>query len=284
MAAPRATWKGHICISLLSIPVKMFNAVSSPSRVSFNQLHKDCHNRLKQQMVCPEHGAIERSDIVKGYEYEDGKYVVMEEADFEKVKLETNDTIEITEFIDAEELNPLYHESAYYVAPESALAEDGFRVVREALRASGRIGLGRVVLSGREQVVALQVVDKGFLLTTLRSAEEVRSPETYFEDIPNGNVPADQVKLAKELIEHLEADLDLSRFKDRYQESLLEIIKAKIAGSEPVIVQQEKAGKIINIVDAIKQSLAKPASAARKKPPAKSISAPAAGKKKAKSA
>jgi DNA end-binding protein Ku len=236
-------------------------------------------------MVCPEHGAVERTDIVKGYEYEDGKFVIMDESDFAKVKLETNHAIEIQQFIDAADLNPLYHDSAYFVAPDGPLAEDAFRVVREALRASGKVGLGRVVLSGREQVVALQVEDKGFLLTTLRSAEEVRSPATYFEDIRNGEVPPDQLKLARQLIENLEAELDLTQFTDRYQDSLLEIIKAKIAGSEPIVVQQEEAGKIINLMDALKQSLSKtPAPAAKKKPPAKSASAATGGKKKAQSA
>src|SRR5262245_17174558 len=282
MAAPRASWKGQIRLSLVAFPVKLYTAVSSSSRVSFNQLHKNCNKRLKQQMLCPEHGAVERADIVKGYEYDDGKYVVMEDSDFEKVKLETNHTIQITQFIDADELHPLYHESAYFVGPDGPLAEDAFRVIREALRESGKIGLGRVVLSGREQVVALRVEDKGFLLTTLRSREEVRSPTTYFEDIRNGDVPADQLKLAKQLIESHEAELDLTQFTDRYQDSMLEIIRAKIAGSEPVIVQEEEAGKIINLMDALKQSLSQ-APAAKKKPPAKSVAAAApSGKKKAK--
>jgi DNA end-binding protein Ku len=285
MAAPRATWKGQIKLSLVSFPVKLFTAVSSANRVSFNQLHKACNRRLKQQMVCPEHGPVERADIVKGYEYEDDRYVIMEEADFEKIKLETNHTIELTQFIDAEALHPLYHDSAYFVAPDGPLAEDAFRVIREALKASGKVGLGRVVLSGREQAVALQVEDKGFLLTTLRSAEEVRNPSLYFEDIRNGDVQPDQLKLAQQLIANYEAEFDPATFKDRYQESLLEIIRAKVAGSEPVIVQQEEAGKIINLMDALKQSLSKaPPPAAQKKPPAKSVAAAAPGRKKAKSA
>ena len=121
MAAPRATWKGQIKLSLVTFPVKMFTAVSGANRISFNQLHKSCNRRLKQQMICPEHGPVERADIVKGYEYEDDRYVIIDESDFEKVKLETNHTIELTQFIDATELHPLYHDSAYFVAPDGPL-------------------------------------------------------------------------------------------------------------------------------------------------------------------
>ncbi|TWT45563.1 putative DNA repair protein YkoV [Phycisphaerae bacterium RAS1] len=283
MAAPRATWKGQIKLSLVAFPVKLYTAVSSASRISFNQLHKGCHRRLKQQMVCPEHGAVERGDIAKGYEYEEGKYVVIDEADFEKVKLETNHTIQLSQFVDANSLNPLYFESSYYVAPDGPLAEEAFRVIREALRAAGKIGIGRVVLSGREQIVALRTEDRGFLLTTLRCAEEVRGPTAYFEDIRNGDVQPDQLKLARQLIESMEAEFDPSQFKDRYQDSMLEIIKAKIAGSEPVIVQEQEADKIINLMDALRQSVSA-APPLRKKPPAKSVAAAAPARRKAKGA
>lgn len=284
MAAPRATWKGHIKLSLVAFPVKLHSAVSSASRVSFNQLHKGCHRRLKQQMVCPEHGAVERSDIVKGYEYEDDKYVLIDEADLAKVKLETNHTIELTQFIDADALSPLFLDSFYYVAPDGPLAEEAFRVIREALRASGRIGIGRVVLSGREQIVALRVEDKGFLLSTLRAAEEVRGPTAYFEDIRDGQIQPDQLTLAKRLIEGMEAEFDPSVFTDRYQESLLEIIKAKVAGSEPVVAQDQEAHKIINLMDALKQSLSAVPVAAKKKPPARSVAAGEPAKRKARGA
>jgi DNA end-binding protein Ku len=284
MAAPRATWKGQIKLSLVTFPVKLYTAVSSGNRISFNQLHKGCHRRLKQQMVCPEHGNVDRADIVKGYEYEDDKYVIMEEPDFEKVKLETNHTVELTQFIDADELSPLYHDSSYYVAPDGPIAEEAFRVIREALRASGKVGIGRVVLNGREQIVALRVEDRGFMLTTLRSADEVRGPTAYFEEIRDGQIDPSQLKLATQLIEGLEGEYNPAEFKDRYQEGLLQIIKAKIDGSEPVIVQHEEAGKIINLMEALKQSLS--ATPAKKKPPAKSVPAPAAApaKRKAKSA
>src|SRR5688572_3704221 len=130
---PRATWTGYLRLSLVAIPIRLYNVVSSTSKVSLNQLHKDCHHRVRQQLVCPEHGTLEREAIVKGYEYEKDKYVVVDEADLEKVKLETTKTIELMQFVEDSELDPLYFNTAYYVAPEGPVAEEAFRILREAM-------------------------------------------------------------------------------------------------------------------------------------------------------
>lgn len=282
--APRATWKGHIKLSLVSFPVKLFNAVSSASRIALNQLHKDCNHRLKQQMVCPEHGAVERDEIVKGYEFEKGKYVVVDESDLEKVKLDAQKTIELTHFIDSADLDPLFLDSPYYVAPDSPMGEEAFRVVREAMRNGDKVAIGRVVMSGREHAVALQVLEQGFLLSTLRSASEVRGAQPYFEDIRQVDVSKDQLALATQLIESHAGEFTPSDITDRYQDALMAVIKAKLAGAEPAIVQQEEVGQVINLMDALKQSVVASAAAAQKKPPAKSIKAASAKRARAKGA
>jgi len=278
---PRATWTGQLKCSLVSFPIRLYNATTSSSRISFNQLHRQTHRRLKQQMVEPELGAVDRTDIVKGYEYEKEKYVIIDEADLEKVRIETSKVLDINQFIDAEELDPIYLESPYYVAPDGPVAEEAFRVVREAMKESNRVAIGRIVMAGREHVVSLGVKDKGFVMTTLRYANEVRGSVAYFEDVRNGDVNKDQLKLANTLIEGMTAKFEPEKFADRYQDALMELIKAKIEGTEPVVAQEVEVGRVINLMEALKQSIA----AAPKKPPAKSISKkPAAAKAKKKTA
>ncbi len=264
---PRASWTGHLRCSLVSLPVRLYNATSSSSKLSFNQLHAKTHRRLKQQMVEPELGPVDRTDIVKGYEYEKEKYVIIDDADLEKVRLETTRIIELVQFIGAEELDPLYLDNPYYMAPDGPVAEDAFRIIREAMRSKNRVAIGRVVMSGREHIVALRVQDRGFVLTTLRYAAEVRGAAGYFEDIKNGEVNKAQLQLAEQLIDSMTSPFDPPQFNDRYQDALMEIIKAKIEGAEPVVAQEVEVGKVINLMDALKQSIA----AAPKKPPAKSI-------------
>ncbi len=278
---PRATWKGQIKLSLVTFPVCLFNAVSGSARVSMNQLHKGCNRRLKQQMICPEHGAVERDDIVKGYEFEKDKYVVIEESDLESIKLDTNKTIEILQFVEAQEVEPIYLDSPYYVAPDGPMAEDSFRVIREAMRRGGKVGIGRVVMSGREHMVALSVKDKGFMLHTLRTADEVREAGPYLENIRDGEIADDQLALAQQLIDAKSASFDASSFRDRYQDSLMAIIKAKVEGNQPVLVQENQVGQVINLMEALKQSLAQ-AGPPAKKPAAASVESPAPAEKRRK--
>ncbi len=281
--APRASWKGQLRLSLITIPIRMYNEVSSTSRVSLNQLHKDCHQRLKQKMACPTHGDVERADIVKGYEYEKDTYVVIDEADLEEVKLETTKTIELVQFIEQDELDPIYLDAPYYMAPEGPVAEQAFQVIREAMRKTKKIAIGRVVLANREHAVALQVLDKGMMLTTLRNQSEVRAAAPYFEEIKETPIAKDQLQLAEQLISSITEPLDMSKYSDRYQDALLDLIKTKIAGSEPIKVQEVEVGKVINFMEALKQSIASsPAKASKKKPPAASIKKPAATAKKKK--
>lgn len=277
--APRASWKGQLKLSLVSLPVRLYNAVSSTSRISLNQLHRDCHRRLKQQMICPEHGPVERPDIVKGYEYEKGKYVILDDTDLEQIRLETNKSIELIQFVEADELDSLFLDAPYYVAPDGPVGEEAFAVVREAMRATNRVAIGRVVLSNREHIVALKVHEQGFVLSTLRFANEVRSATPYFEEIRPREVDANQMQLAQQLIEQYTKPFEPDAFSDRYQDAMLELVRAKVEGTTPVIAQADEVGKVINLMDALKASLSE---APERKPPARSIKQkePAAAKKK----
>ncbi|MBT8485592.1 MAG: Ku protein [Phycisphaerales bacterium] len=277
---PRATWKGHLKLSLVSFGVRLYNATSSASRISLNQLHKDCNQRLRQKMHCPSHGEVDRAEIVKGYEFEKGRYVVVEPDDLEKIQIETTKTIEITQFIDRDELRPVYRNAPYYVAPDGAVAEEAFRVVRVALERAGKIGIGQFVLAGREHVIAIEPDGRGLRMTTIRASNEVRAGEPYFEEITDGELDADHLKLAEELIKSKTAPLDTSIFRDRYQDAMLEIIKAKIEGKEPVVIEEDEAAPSLNFMDALKASVAEATGkkkSVRKKPPAKSVKK-AAGK------
>jgi DNA end-binding protein Ku len=280
--APRASWTGYLRLSLVTIPIRLYNAISSTSKVSLNQLHKNCNLRLRQQMVCPEHGKVEKEDIVKGYEFEKDRYVVVDEADLEKIRLETTKTIDLMQFVDAGELDPIYFNTPYYVAPDGPVAEEGFRILREAMRQANKIAIGQVVISSKEQVVALKVQERGLVLNTLHYAEEIRNAASYFEEIKNGDVDKNQLALAEQLVNSYTTAFDASKFTDRYQNALLEVIKGKIAGSQPVVAQRVEAGKVINLMDALKQSLAQ--SAAQKKPPAASVKTVAQKEKKRKKA
>ncbi len=280
--APRASWTGYLRLSLVTIPVRLYNAVSSSNKASLNQLHKDCNLRLRQQMVCPAHGKVEKENIAKGYEFEKDRYVVIDEADLEKIRLETTKTIDLIQFVDAKEVDPIYFDTPYFVAPDGPVAEEAFRILREAMRLAGKLAIGQVVISSKEHIVAIKPQDKGLVLNTLHYAEEVRNAAAYFEEIKAAGVEKTQLALAEQLVNSLAGAFDPSRFKDRYQESLLEVIKNKIAGSEPIVAQKAEMGKVINLMDALKQSLAQTMS--QKKPPAESVKAVAQKPKKVKKA
>lgn len=264
--APRASWKGYLKLSLVSCPVRMYNATSSTSKVSFHLLHKDTHNRIRMRPHDPELGEVERGDLVKGYEYDKDQYVIMSDEDFERIKIESADTMSIERFVDESEVDPIYLDAPYYLAPDGAVAEEAFRVIHEAMRRKKKVALSRVVISGRERLIAMSVRDKGFLVTTLRTTDEVRDHAAYFDDIGAGKVEKELLDLAVQLIEQKDGAFEPALFKDRYQEAVQEVVKAKMKGQEPVVAKAPERGKVINLMDALKQSLG----GDDKKPPAPS--------------
>jgi DNA end-binding protein Ku len=277
--ALRASWTGYLRLSLITIPVRLFNAINSADKISLNQLHKNCNSRLRQKLVCPTHGEVEREQVAKGYEYEDERYVVIEDSDLKAIRLETTKIIELVSFADASQLDPIFLDSPYYVSPDGAIAEEGFRVLREAMRELDRVAIGRVVLTGREHLVAMGVQEKGLRMSTLRYASEIKAAAPYFEDIKNGNVNSAQLGLAKQLVEQFTTDFKPEEFTDRYRDALMDVIKTKIAGA-PVVAQQVKVGKVVNLMEALKQSLEKSQATMVKKPPIESVTTASRAQKK----
>ena len=238
------------------MPVRVYSAISTTDKIAFHQLHKTCHQRIKQKLMCPVHGEVERADLVKGYEYATDQFVVLNETDLEGVRLETTGTIELVQFVRPEELDPMFLDMPYYLGPDGPVAEEGFGVLREALRRTKRIGIGRVVLGGKEKLIALKPIGKGLGFFTLRYATEVRAADTYFEDLLQEPPDATQVALAQKLIESKTGTLNLSSFTDRYQAAVLDLIKGKLEGTTPVLVPRSDAAQVVNLMEALRQSVA----------------------------
>ncbi|MBB6465346.1 Ku protein [Aminobacter carboxidus] len=262
--APRASWKGYLKLSLVSCPVRLYPATSTSERISFNQLHKDTHNRINMKPVDPELGLVERSDLVKGYEYEDKRYVVIDEADIDSVKIESNHTMNIEAFVDEDSVDVIYQDAPYYLAPDGAMAEETFAVLREALRKSGKLAIARLVLSSRERVVTIGSRENGMFVCTLRNPSEVRGTSEYFGNIPAGNPDPEMLELAEALIKQKLTTFDPKNYEDRYEIALMKMIKEKLKGHKPIIAAAPERGNVINLMDALKASLG------QAKPPAKS--------------
>ena len=267
--APRASWKGHIRLSLVSCAVKMFPATSTSERISFNQLHKDTHNRINMKPVDPELGLVERSDLVRGYEYEDKQYIIIEDEDHEAVRIESNHTLNIEAFVDESEVDVIYQDAPYYLAPDGAMAEETFVVLREAMRKAGKVAIARLVLSSRERVVTIGARENGMFVTTLRNPSEVRGTAEYFGNVPVGKPDAEMLDLAEKLIEQKVTHFDPKAYEDRYEVALLSMIKEKLKGHKPIIAAAPERGNVINLMDALKASLgeAKPAAKSKAKAP-----------------
>ncbi|CAN7302815.1 MULTISPECIES: Ku protein [unclassified Devosia] len=268
--APRASWKGHLRLSLVSCAVKMYPATSTSERISFNQLHKDTHNRINMKPVDPELGLVERADLVKGYEYEPKQYVIIEDTDLEAVRIESSHTLNIEAFVDEDEIDVLYQDAPYYLAPDGAMAEETFVVLREAMRRSGKVAIARLVLSSRERVVTIGARENGMFITTLRNPNEVRGTTEYFDNIPKGNPDTEMLDLAEKLIEQKVTSFDPKAYEDRYEIALMAMIKEKLKGHRPIVAAAPERGNVINLMDALKASLgeAKPAAKSRAKAPA----------------
>ena len=268
--APRASWKGYLKLSLVSCPVRLYPATSTNERVRFNQLHKDTHNRINMKPVDPELGLVERSDLVKGYEYEDKKYIIIDDGDLEAVKLETNHTLNIEAFVDADEVDVIYQDTPYYLAPDGAMAEETFTVLREAMREAGKLAIARLVMSSRERVVTIAPREKGMFVCTLRAPNEVRATSAYFDEIPDAKPDPEMLQLAEALIEQKAAKFDPKAYEDRYEAALMAMIKEKLKGHKPIIAADPQRGNVVNLMDALKASLgqAKPAAPSKSKAPA----------------
>src|SRR5712691_1299608 len=263
--AARPTWKGYLKISLVNIPVRVFPATDAGATLSFNQLHGECQTRIQQKRWCPKcEKEVPNTDIVKGFEFEKGRYVVVDEEDIEKVRVESTRVINLETFTDDTAIDPIYLERPYYLAPDGPVARDAFAVIRERMK--GKAGIGKVALYGREYLVKVQPREQGLVMYTLRHASEIRSMDAIDElaDMPD-KVKADEVALARQVIGTFEGELDFASYRDEYQDGLREIIDAKVEGREVVAPEIEAPPKVVNLMEALRKSL-DTISASKKKP------------------
>jgi DNA end-binding protein Ku len=253
--AARATWKGYLKVSLVTIPIKVFPATESSATISFNQLHGECRTRIQQKRWCSHcEREVPNSEIVKGYEFEKGNYVVLAEEDFEKVRTESTRVIDLVQFADDSAIDPMYVDRTYYLAPDGGVASDAFAVMREGMK--GKVGIGKLALYGREYLVAVRPFERGIVMHTLHHAAEIRGIDAVEElsSVPT-KVKPEEIKLAKQVIATFEAPLDLASYKDEYREGLQQIIDAKIAGEEFVAPEVEAPPKVVNLMEALRRSL-----------------------------
>jgi DNA end-binding protein Ku len=253
--AARPTWKGHMKISLVSIPVRVFPATDAQSSISFNQLHAVCQTRIQQKKWCPNcEREVSNAELAKGYEFEKGRYVVMSDEDVAKAKPASTRVIDLVQFVSAEELDPIYFERPYYLAPDGDVAGSAFAVMRDGM--AGKVGIGKLALYGREYLVAVQPKERGFVMFTMRQASEVRAMTeiTELERVPE-SIKAQEAKLARQVIETFESPLDLKDYKDEYQAELRRIIDAKVAGQEVTATEEEAPAKVVDLMEALRRSL-----------------------------
>ena len=274
----RATWKGYLKISLVNIPIKVFPATESSGSISFNQLHGECQTRIQQKKWCPHcEREVPNSEIVKGFEFEKGRYVIMTDEDLEKVRPESTRVIDLVQFADGASLDPMYVDRTYYLAPDGSVAGDAFAVMRDGMQ--GKVGIGKLALYGREYLVAVRPFQRGIVMHTLHHAAEMRGIDAVDElqSVPT-TVKPEEMKLARQVIQTFEQPLNLAEYKDEYREGLQRIIDAKVAGEEIVATSTEAPPKVVNLMEALKKSL--DTVSAKKKQPAKAAIAKAPAKKK----
>ncbi|MDR7101976.1 Ku protein [Croceicoccus sp. BE223] len=268
--AARAYWQGQIRLALVSIPVEIYAATKSGARISFNQIHEPTGKRIAYEKVVPGIGPVDRDEIIRGYEVSKGNYVLLGDDEIEAVKVESKRTLELVQFVDADEIDPLYYEKPYYVAPQDELAEEAFIVLREALRKAKKIALGQLSVRGQEKLVAIKPCGNGLLLETLRYADEVKQGQSFFREIGAEKPKKELLDLATALIDQRSAPFDASEFHDRYADALQKLIekKAKSKTGKKILEEVEepasKGSNVIDLMAALKQSVGQPGKAAAK--------------------
>jgi DNA end-binding protein Ku len=265
---PRASWTGFLRLSLVSCPVYLSPATSEAKRIRLNQLNAETGNRLKQQLIDSETGeVVERDQIVKGYEYDRGRYVEISDDELKELQIESSKIIDLDQFVDRADVDPVYLDAPYYVYPDGELADEAFRVIGEAMAHKNKVGIGKVVLSSRERLVLVEPREGGLLMSTLHSADEVRASE--FSAKHKGTIDEDMVAIAETIIERKAAKFDPENFHDRYQDALKALVDSKTKGLARPSRAVEEPPKVVNLMDALKRSLAQEGTGAAEKPAAK---------------
>jgi len=285
--AARAYWQGQIRLALVSIPVEVYPATRSGAAISFHQIHEETGKRIRYEKVAPGVGPVSKEDIVKGYEVSKGNYVLLDDAEIEAVKIESRKTLDLVQFVEADDIDVLYYEKPYFIVPADDLAEEAYAVLRDALRTTRKVGLGQLSVRGREQLVSIKPCGRGMIMEVLRYADEVQKAQGFFRDIADSKPDEDLLDLATTLIEKKTGKFDPSQFHDRYVDALHRLIeKKKKAKGKQILEDVEddaapRGGNVIDLMAALKKSLgdaktpaakggAKPAAkAAPRKTPAK---------------
>jgi DNA end-binding protein Ku len=270
--ASRPSWQGHLKLSLVTCPVSLYTATNSGGDVHFNLINPKTNNRIKMITTDPDTGPVTRSELVKGYEVSKGEYILLTDEEIKSVRLESTKTIEIERFVPGDDIDRLYWDNPYYLAPEGKMAQEAFGVIRTAMEKSGQIALARVVISTRERILALEPRGKGILAYTIRTDAEVRKPDEIFAGISTADPDPDMISIAERIIEQQEGPFDPSQFVDRYEEALKALIEDKKKGHKPAKVAEPDDTNVVDLMSALRASLggkAKPNAKAAAKPKAK---------------
>ncbi len=255
--APRPYWKGYLKLSLVSCAVALYPAASRSERISFHWLNRQTGNRLRQLMVDADTmDPVEREERVRGFQVAKTDYLEIEDQDLDAIEIESSHTIDIESFVPRNEIDPVYLDTSHYLAPNDRVAEEAFAVIREAMASNGVAGLGRAVISRRERLLVMEPRGKGILATMLHYNYEVRDDKAYFEDIPDIQIPAEMLDLAKHIIQTKMGHFDISKFEDRYENALIEMIRAKQAGRPAPAEAPKRPANVINLMDALRKSIA----------------------------
>lgn len=253
--ATRPYWTGQIRLSLVSIAVQIIPATKPAAKIAFHQVHKPSGSRIRYEKVVPGVGAVDRDEIVKGYEVSDGKYVLLEDKDFDKIKLEAKKTIDLTQFVDLGEIDQLYYERPFYVLPDDEADAEAYVVLRDALKKTRKVGIGQIVIRGKGSLVAIKACGKGLMMETLRYADEVRKAESAFRDVPKTKPDAEMIELAEDIIGRKAKAFDPAAFHDKYEDALRELIEAKQKHRQVRQIEEpQPSAKIINLMDALRKS------------------------------
>jgi len=253
--APRPNWNGFLKLSLVSCAVALYPATTTSQRIRFNIINRKTGNRIRNEVIDAETGEpVDPEDRVKGYQFEKGQYVLVEEDELDNVALESTHTIDIQEFVPMDDIDRIYLDESYYLVPQDEVAQEAFAVIREAMRKENLGGLARVVIYRREHLLLLQPRGKGLLATALRYKNEVRNEKDYFDDIENIKVPADMLKLATHILETKKGHFNPEKFEDRYENALQDLIKAKRKGKAPPVLAEPRPSNVINLMDALRRS------------------------------
>ena len=273
---PRPNWKGYLKLSLVSCPVAMFAAASAAEKVTFHMLNAETGNRLKQQYFDAETGdVVDRDERVKGYEIAKGDYVVVTDEELDAIEIESSHTIDVQSFAPRTDVDPIYFDNSYYIAPDDKVGVEAFAVIREAMRVRDVVGLARVVLFGRERMVMLEPRDKGIVMTSLRYDYEVRDDKAYFDVIPKVEISKEMLDLALHIIDVKTARFNPATFKDAYRKAVIDLVRAKRAGRPPPAPRATAPSNVINLMDALRRSSGPEGGKNAKRPSAKTTVGPA---------